>query len=91
MAAMKELKDLVGTQVALLAPTLHRTVMEEVILHGVETAGVWIESQKMINAMLDSSQNTMAPKTLVFFLPWHEVSWIMSAIDVPSISTKAAE
>jgi hypothetical protein len=88
---MKTLKELEGTRVALLSPIFHATIMEQVTLHTVEDGGIWIESQKLIDQVLSAANASMAPKTLVFFLPWHKVTWIMSAIDVPSISNRAAE
>ena len=84
---MKSLKELEGTTVAMLSPTLHVTAFQRVKLHKVEDAGVWIESQTVTERILKGLGASMSPKTGIFFLPWTSVTMIMSSLDdVPSIS-----
>jgi hypothetical protein len=77
-----------GTTIALIAPAvLHSQEMQRVSLHLVEDAGIWIESQTLTDKILKGSNATMAPKTLIFFVPWSQITFILSALDMPSISS----
>jgi hypothetical protein len=92
MEEFRTLKELEGTTIALLAPLVfNHSAMERVRLHAVEGGGIWIESQMLTDTTLNASGATMAERTLVFFLPWHQIYWVMSSIDVPSISGQAAQ
>jgi hypothetical protein len=87
---MKSLKELEGTTIVLLSPFFHATQLQRVMLHKVEDYGVWIESQMLTDKMLGVSKAKMAPKTPVFFLPWHHISVVMSSLDMPAISDDTA-
>jgi hypothetical protein len=63
------------------------TTFQRVPLHKVEDAGVWIECQAATDAVLANAKITMAPKSMVFFVPWTSISFIMCSQDVPSISS----
>ena len=90
MAGMKSLKELQGTSIALLAPAaLHSEEMQKVVRHLVEDAGIWIESQTLTDRILKTVRTTMAPKTVIFFLPWSQVIFIVGSLDMPSISSNA--
>jgi hypothetical protein len=88
---MKSLKDFEGETILLFSPLLGDTPndLHRVKLHLVEDAGIWIESQKMIESLLRMANRPSAPKTLVYFLPWHGVTAILSSIDEVSLSEKA--
>jgi hypothetical protein len=87
---MKPLKELEGTVVAIIAPAvLGSTEMQKVKLHLVEDSGIWIESQSLTDKILQSQKVTMAPKTLVFFVPWSQITFVLSSLDMPSISERA--
>jgi hypothetical protein len=32
----------------------------------------------------------MSPKSMVFFLPWHTITFIMGSVDAPTISNRIA-
>ena len=83
------LSQLVGTRVLVLIPSLHRTDYQWVKLHGVEVGGIWIESQDLTNLFLQSSGVATAPKTPLFFLPYHQVSLVVGTLDAPALDEKA--
>jgi hypothetical protein len=63
--------------------------MQKLILHGVESGGLWVESQTLTNAFLARVGLASAPKTAVFFLPFHQISFVLDSLNVPSLSEKA--
>jgi hypothetical protein len=81
--------ELIGHEVALLIPRIHQTELQPVIVHGVESGGLWIESQEVMQHLLNMVNVQMAPKTLVFFLPYHQIAFGMSSIGKVSLSEKA--
>jgi hypothetical protein len=84
-----KLADLVDQTVLALIPRIHQTQYQRVKLLDVEQGGIWIESQAITNALLQAGGVATAPNTLVIFLPYHEVSAILTAIPVPSLDEKA--
>jgi hypothetical protein len=85
---MKTLRELEGSTIALLSPFLDTKIFQEVKLHKVEDGGIWIDSQKLTDASLGQIGVAVAPKTLIFFLPWHQVLTIMSSADEVTLSEK---
>ncbi len=85
---MPDLKSKIGQPIILLTPFLHPTKLQKVLLRGVENGGIWIESQPLTNQILEKFGAATAPRTAIFFLPWHQVSFVMDSLDVPSLSEK---
>jgi hypothetical protein len=83
------LSDFVGQNVTLLIPFFHQTKLQEVKLHGVEAGGIWIESQAFTNQALQRFGVATAPKTLVFFLPYSQISLGIASGDWPALDEKA--
>lgn len=86
---LKTLDKLVGETIVILAPQFDPTLYYRVKLHAVENGGIWIESQDFTTQILSHFKATIAPKTLVFFLPFSQISHILGAIDVPAVSERA--
>jgi hypothetical protein len=86
---MQELKDRVGQLIVALIPALHKTTMQQVRLLAVENSGVWIESQKFMSEFLTHIGTGMSPKTMIFFFPFSQITFIAASLDAPSISEKA--
>jgi hypothetical protein len=83
------LRSMVGGEIRALVPMFHRTVLQSFILHGVEDAGIWVENQKIMSEkMLAKLGVTASPKSLIWFLPWHQITTIWGSIDVPGLSEK---
>jgi hypothetical protein len=58
-------------------------------LHGVEAGGLWVECQEVTNLVLTETKAQSAPRTLVWFVPYHEITLVLSSIDAPSLNEKA--
>ncbi len=86
---MPKLEEMIGQTIVALIPLIDKEEFQEVKLHGVESGGLWIESQKITNWLLRRKGLASAPKTLVLFLPYHQITFVMSALDVPSLSESA--
>ena len=84
-----QLADFIGQTISMSIPRIHPVIWQQVKLHGVEAGGVWIESQAITNAVLQHAGVPAAPKTLVAFLPYHEIAFAISAIAEPSLDEKA--
>jgi hypothetical protein len=83
---MPSLSDLVGTHIVIRSIPIDEEKAVSVKLHAVEAAGLWIESKQSMETLLQAAKRTSAPKTLVFFVPFSQISWIMSAVDEPYLS-----
>lgn len=83
---MPSLVDLIGSSIIIRSVPIDEQHPAMVKLHAVESSGIWIESSKAIESMLQTLNRTSAPKTLIFFLPFAQIAWIMSTLDVPYIS-----
>ena len=84
-----QLSDLVGDRLALLVPMIHGTELQTVNLLGVEAGGIWVESQKFTNQLLQGLGAQSFPRTPVFFLPYHQIAVAMSSVDGPALDEKA--
>jgi hypothetical protein len=83
------LSEFVGQTLTAWIPLIHTTHFQEVKLHGIDGGGVWIESQTITNQLLSIANVQDAPRTLVFFVPFHEIRFLMRSIDSPSLCEKA--
>jgi hypothetical protein len=83
-----DLKSMEGEVIHALIPFFDRVRIQPLKLRRVEDAGIWVESQGLTNQILDNAGYAAAPKTLVLFLPWHQIVTIWSSIDSPALSEK---
>ena len=83
---MPELSKMVGETIVAIVPMISKTKLQRIKLLGVENGGLWIESQSVTEMALGISNAQAAPKTLVLFLPWHQITVILSSADYPSLS-----
>lgn len=81
--------DLVGGDVIALVPRFDPVKYQRFKLVGVESGGLWVESQEITNNLLRHLGVPAAPKTLVFFLPYHEIAFAISSTEAPSLDEKA--
>jgi hypothetical protein len=86
---MQTLNELVGQTITALVPFIDRTVMQKLTLHGVETGGIWVESQTLTDLFLGRIGVSASPKTAIFFLPYQQIVFVLGSIDVPALSEKA--
>ena len=86
---IKKLNDMVGEQIAALVPMFDTIAMQKMKLLAIEQSGIWVEHQKSTNLLLTKIGAQSSPKTLVFFLPWHEIRMIWGSLDAPSLNEKS--
>lgn len=83
------LNELVGTNLIGRIPFLRTGMDINIKIHRVETSGLWIESQDLTDAALSLFGVTSAQRTVVLFVPFYQIQYLVYALDVPSISDKA--
>jgi hypothetical protein len=85
---LPSLQALVGnrTLVRIIAIDEHKPKVVKIV--AVESSGIWIEAQDLIQDMMSRLKITATPKTLVFFVPFSGISWIMSSANYPALSEK---
>lgn len=83
---MPSLSEMVGQTIAVHIPFIDRVKVQEVKLHAIENGGIWIESQNLTDVMLSNIGASAAPKTLIYFVPFHQITFVWHALDVPSLS-----
>ena len=67
--------ELIGQEVSLLVPRMHKEELQQVTVVGVDGGGIWIESQEMMNVTLRRLNAKTAAYNLAFFLPFHEIAF----------------
>jgi hypothetical protein len=81
---MPDLRSMIGDDIIALMPLWDKLKLQEVKLLGVEEGGVWIESQKFTDQFLDKIQVSSAPKSMVFFMPFAQISFIAASVVQPA-------
>lgn len=85
-----QLSELIGSEIKLLLPNLSTVNRYETVkLRGVEAGGIWIESQVVMNAFLQMIGEQATPRTMLFFLPYHEIRLALTFVDEPALNEKA--
>lgn len=86
---MPKLSDSIGHTILLRSIPVDEQKPTVVKLIDVETGGIWIESQDLTDHWLGQVKVATSPKTLVWFVPYAKISWIMGSEDYPALSEKA--
>ena len=81
--------QMIGQNIRAIIPYFGGTTLEIVTLHGVETGGLWLESQKATNDFLTKIGAQTAPKTLVFFVPYNQITFVLGSVETPSLNEKS--
>jgi hypothetical protein len=89
MQNARPLKCLEGSMIVAFIPALDRKELSLVRLHKVEPAGIWIESQEFTERMMKQFAAAVSQTTLLMFVPFHGVSYIVSSIKAVSLSEEA--
>jgi hypothetical protein len=82
-------QDLIGKEIIALVPIFHKTLLQKMKLINVEPIGLWVESRTISDLMLKKIGFTYSPKSVVFFLPFHQITFVLESLDVPYISDEA--
>ncbi len=86
---MPRLQDFVGQTIIAHVPIFDPVVLQSLKVHEVEASGLWVESQKTTNLMLQKLGYASSSKTMIFFLPFHQISFVIGSVDEPSLDEKA--
>jgi len=86
---MQSLKSMVGEMIILRVPALESEEMSLVKLHTVEASGIWIESQDFTDAMMKKLQLTASATTLVLFVPFQSIEFIVGSKNSLCLSERA--
>jgi hypothetical protein len=82
-----QLTEFIGKQVLIHIKPIGKA--QEVKLLGVEVGGVWVESQKLTNEILEHFSAQSSANSPVFFFPYNEIQMIFSAIPIPGLNEKS--
>jgi hypothetical protein len=86
---MRPLKSMVGEIIMARIPALDKEEMVLVTLHMVEAAGIWVESQDFTETVMSKCGIAASRTTVLMFVPFHGVDYILGSIDVMSLSERA--
>ena len=86
---MRPLKSMIGEIIIARIPALNQEEMALVKLHGVEPNGIWIESQDFTDAMMKKCHLASSVTTLVLFVPFHNIQFIVGSLRSLSLSERA--
>lgn len=86
---MQPLKSMVGEIIVARIPVLNPEEMALVKLHRVEANGIWIESQDFTDAMMKKCHMASSVTTLVLFVPFQNIQFIVGSLRSLSLSETA--
>jgi len=55
----------------------------------IEDAGIWVESERFTKYLLTLTKLSTTPRSVVFFVPFAKIDWILSSADYPSLLEKS--
>jgi hypothetical protein len=84
-----QFSELIGQEIAVLIPKIHHSDLQRVLVVGVEGGGIWIESQDATSVVLQKLNLAASPRTIVFFLPYHEIMFAMAGAAGTALDEKA--
>lgn len=86
---MRTLKNMVGEVIIARIPILNEYELSLVKLHGVDANGIWIESQEFTESMMKKLKFTTSATTLVLFVPYPGIDFVIGSIDSLCLSETA--
>jgi hypothetical protein len=86
---MKELSEQVGEYIFAVIPKITGDSIRKFRLHGVESGGIWVESQVLTEIFLSAVKRQDLPKTPVFFVPYERILTIVDSADGIALSEKS--
>jgi hypothetical protein len=88
-ADVPHLRDMVGKLIVARIPVLDSENMVFVQLLRLEAAGLWIESHRFNAEMLEHFDMPVSSTTLVLFVPFCAISYIVSSMETVVLSEHA--
>jgi len=89
--AMYDLKDHEVELITGIFYPVDKVHLKQVRLHKVETYGIWVESQDVMEKLLASQNLTSAPQSLALFVPWSQIFMIIAATPTPVLSDRVLQ
>ena len=86
---MRTLASMVGEVIIARIPLLDAEGMTLVKLHGIETHGIWIESQDFTNELMERFRFSSSRTTPLVFVPFDKVDFIIASLDSLSLSERS--
>ena len=90
---MINFQQMIGGNIVAIIPIFNSTNeqgrMKQYKLHGVESGGLWLESQETTDFILKQAGVSASPKTAIFFVTFQNISLVMASLDSPALSEKA--
>jgi hypothetical protein len=84
-----KLNKMLGEIIVARIPALDDNELSAVKLHSVEASGIWIESQRFTEKMMERFQTDSSSTTPVLFVPFEKVDFIVGSLTSLSLSEKA--
>ena len=86
---MRSLKSMTGEMIIARIPCLDKEDMTMVRLHRVEAHGIWVESQRFTESLLDRFGFTVSTTTPMLFVPFAKIDFIVVSAAMPCFSEPA--
>jgi hypothetical protein len=86
---VRSLKEMTGEFIIARIPALDKENMVVVRLHKLEKAGIWIESHPFNEAMLEKYCMPGSVTSLLLFIPFSGIDYIVSSIHAVVLSETA--
>ena len=83
------LREMVGTLIVARIPALDKENNVFVRLHKVEMSGIWVESKTFNQDMLEKYEIPASITTLLLFIPFCGIEYIISSVERVSLSETA--
>jgi hypothetical protein len=81
--------EYIGQEILIMSPNIDPQLIQRVRLMGVESGGLWIESQKLTGILLKGWGMPAINKVIAFFIPYHQIVFATVAIPGVSLSEKS--
>jgi len=88
-AIMPALRELIGEVILARIPAFNRENWVQAKLHGLEPAGIWIETAALTNYCLKARGTSIAEGAYVMFVPFAQILAIVSVAPGISLSDEA--
>lgn len=86
---LRSLTEMIGELIMARIPALDAENMVFVRLHKVESSGIWVESHCYNQEMLEKFDMPVSATTLVLFVPFSSIAYIVSSIRTIALSETA--
>ena len=89
MTRVRLLKSMVGEVIIARIRALKSNALSLVKLHAVDANGIWIENQEVSERMMSRMNLAASETTLVLFVPYAGVDYIVASINSLCLSERA--